>query len=418
MKRIAAVLVFMCLLSTQFTGCKKKKIENQPATIDVVTSFGSNDSVGSQYDLLLNEFETEYNHITLNDKSANANDQWKALVRTQFETNQEPDVFFFYNGVDVKKMITNKQLVSIKTIREEYPDYCLNISDKAIGAMKEFDGNTYAVPITGFWEGLFCNKELFEKYNVPEITDIGSLFKAVEMFNKNGVTPIAASFSDIPNYWIEHAILANGAKGHSANPKTLEEVPNEWFSGLGRLKGLYKSDAFQRDALVTRHDLSVKLFNEEKAAMLLEGSWVTIDPKIANKVKVSRFPSISGVQKDNQAIIAGYSMGFYITQKAWEDPAKRDACVKYVEYMTMDKSIPRITYLGMPATKNPPTGSDSPILKQGDELYKQYQLALPIDNRLEKGAWEYLTSMIPGFLEDKVTLDEIMKVVVQKNAGK
>ena len=47
-------------------------------------------------------------------------------------------------------------------------------------------------------------------------------------------------------------------------------------------------------------------------------------------------------------------MGYYITQKAWEDEAKRDAAVKFVEYMTSDDMVAKFAQHTASALKEAP----------------------------------------------------------------
>lgn len=47
-------------------------------------------------------------------------------------------------------------------------------------------------------------------------------------------------------------------------------------------------------------------------------------------------------------------MGYYITKAAWDDPDKRDAAVKFVEYMTSDELVPVFAMHTATALKNAP----------------------------------------------------------------
>ena len=67
-----------------------------------------------------------------------------------------------------------------------------------MGFMQEFDGKHYAVPVRGFYEGLFCNTDLFEN-TTWNFLQTGKKFEtAIKKFKEAGIVPIAASFSDVP----------------------------------------------------------------------------------------------------------------------------------------------------------------------------------------------------------------------------
>ncbi|MDE7358059.1 MAG: ABC transporter substrate-binding protein, partial [Lachnospiraceae bacterium] len=50
----------------------------------------------------------------------------------------------------------------------------------------------------------------------------------------------------------------------------------------------------------------------------------------------------------------GLSSGYFITRKAWDDPAKRAAAVSFVEYLTSDEMVPKFAQHGASALKNAP----------------------------------------------------------------
>ena len=45
-------------------------------------------------------------------------------------------------------------------------------------------------------------------------------------------------------------------------------------------------------------------------------------------------------------------MGYFITKKAWDDPAKREAAVKFVEHMTSDEVLSTFVTTEVTALKN------------------------------------------------------------------
>lgn len=57
-----------------------------------------------------------------------------------------------------------------------------------------------------------------------------------------------------------------------------------------------------------------------------------------DKYDVTFVPSKGGARKASD-LIGGFSMGYYITKKAWEDPEKKEAAVDFVNYMTSDDMI-------------------------------------------------------------------------------
>ena len=81
-------------------------------------------------------------------------------------------MLFYFNGNDSNPFVEAGKVVSIDTIREQYPDYAANMKDDMIPASPA-DGVKYAVPFYGYWEGLFVNKAVCEAAGI-EIPGAGS----------------------------------------------------------------------------------------------------------------------------------------------------------------------------------------------------------------------------------------------------
>ena len=384
--------------------------------IRTVSMFGGTDPTAAYYQQLIKDFTIANSNITVTDESATADETWKAKVLTDFSSGNDPDVVFYFNGPDAKQMIDNKKVVSIEEIQKVYPDYAKDISTAAMGYMKEFDGSHYAVPVRGYYEGLFCNKDLFDKYNLELPTDWDKLTKAVTTFKANGIVPIAVSFSDVPHYWIEHLVLAEGGVAdHQINPK--DTYPASWVKAFGYLKTLYDMDAFPVDVNATKNDIVTNLFYDKKAAMQIDGSWFIGGIKDQATTVVVPFPTTPGGKKDPSDIIGGFSSGFYISTNAWNDPDKRDAAVKFVMSMTTKDSIGQFCKVAGAAAADVPAPTDlTQVMTSGVQMSGAAKnIDSPIDSRASKEAWTYLVSMIGSIADGSVTPDEVLKEFVRKN---
>lgn len=96
---------------------------------------------------------TTYAGNKVNDSSATSDETFKTRVLADFEAGAEPDVLFFFNGVDSNTLIEGNKVVSIEEIRKEYPDYATNMKDGMMGA-SPVDGKNYSVPVNGYWEAM------------------------------------------------------------------------------------------------------------------------------------------------------------------------------------------------------------------------------------------------------------------------
>ena len=75
--------------------------------------------------------------------------------------------------------------------------------------------------------------------------------------------------------------------------------------------------------------------------MQLDGSWYAGNIEDTENTVVIAFPGVPNQKAEPGALVGGISSGFYITKKAWEDPDKRDAAVKFVMAHTSQAGVQR-----------------------------------------------------------------------------
>ncbi len=308
-------------------------------TLKTVSMFGGTDPNAEVYQAINDELMAQYDYITIEDNSQSSDEEWKAAVNADFSVGNEPDVIQFFTDATADTIVATDKLVSIEEIRAEYPEYAKDTLDSALSAAANTDGVERAVPTTGYWEGLFCNKDLFDQYNLELPTDWDSLVTAIETFKANGIIPIACSLNNVPHYWIEFLMLYSaGTEEFTQIPTT---APQGWTEGLSLFKTLRDMGAFPADTDTVDDAYTGQLFRDKKAAMQLDGSWYSGNITDTDNTVVIAFPGVPNQKAEANALIGGISSGFYITRKAWEDPDKRDAAVKFVMAHTSQAGVQR-----------------------------------------------------------------------------
>lgn len=310
-----------------------------PVTLKTVSMFGGTDPNAEVYQAINNELMTEYSYITIEDNSQSSDEEWKAAVNADFSVGNEPDVIQFFTDATADSIIATDKLVSIEEIRAEYPEYAQDTLKSALSAAANTDGVERAVPTTGYWEGLYCNKDLFDEYNLELPTDWESLETAITTFKENGIIPIACSLNNVPHYWIEFLMLyASGEEEYTQIPET---APEGWVKGLELFKTLRDMGAFPEDTDTVDDAYTGQLFRDKKAAMQLDGSWYAGNIEDTDNTVVIAFPGVPDQKAEAGSLVGGISSGFYITRKAWDDPDKRDAAVKFVMAHTSQAGVQR-----------------------------------------------------------------------------
>ena len=370
-------------------------------TLRTVSCFAGTDSAAEAYVEILNRYESESGN-TVADSSSTSDEAWKTAILKDFAAGTEPDIlFFFAAGADSVPILP--RVVSLAEINEAYPDLRLPEDD----VLREPDGRVYAVPVRGFWEGLYVHTDLFEQYGAPLPSDWDSLMEAIRVFRENGIVPIAVSLSDIPHYLAEMALLACAAREElQARPKTFEEVPASWLEAMSVIRELTEAGAFADNAGRTDERTSTDLFLSKKAAMQLDGSWLAsaFSPEMMDTLAVLPMPLRHG-KGTADCYLGGVSMGFYLTRRAWES-GRRDAAVALLAQLTSEENIRRLGNSSL-------TGR---LLSSAEELRNRRHMVSPLQDAMNNRVREtWLLECIPAVAEGTMTPEECWRRVMALN---
>lgn len=422
----ALALTLVGVMAFSLVGCGEKKPEG-PKTVklSVTTTYAGEDTNVKNFKDAVAEWEAKSGN-TVDDRSETAGEDFKAKVLTDFEAGSEPDVLFFFNGVDSNAFVEQGKVVSIEEIRKEYPDYADNMKDDMLGA-SPVDGKNYSIPINGYWEGMFVNKEVLEAAKVDMPTADTTWDEFLDMCQKikdAGYTPIAASLQEIPHYWFEFSIYNQlSVATHNTVPTSADdEYGKAWVAGLGDIKDLYEKGFFPKNTLTAKDEETFQLFAKDKAAFLIDGSWKiggieTAVDDIEN-FTVTYVPG-KGERKSTD-IIGGLSSGYYITKKCWDDPDKRAAAVDFIKYMTSDEKVSLFSGSAATALKNGVTIDESELsslAKDGLAYTKGATgIAAAVEDNFEPAARTPIFNGMKGIVTGKKNIAEAVQEVLDKHA--
>lgn len=397
-------------------------------SITVVTSYGGDDGNRRSFEAAVQAYENATGN-TVYDDSATSNEEWKTKVLTDFETGSEPDVLFFFTDADADPIINAGKVVSIEEIREVYPDYATNMRLSMMSTAA--DGSHYAVPSAGIWENLFVNKSVLMACGVavpgPEYTWEQFLLDC-ETIRKAGYTPIACSLYEVPHYWFEFAVMNNGTLESQLEVPSLDadgdladdEVSRKWIAALDDIRDLYERKYFPSNTLTATDAETVSLFGEGKAAFMIDGSWKVgyLSKNYPNDLEdfmISYVPA-KGYRQATEAI-GGISMGYFITRKAWDDPEKREAAVKFVSYLTSDEVLSTFVTTEVTALVNGATPAGLNLLQQSAAEANANITGVigAVQDTITSEARADLFSNIPGVVTGKLTAEEAVESAIKLN---
>ena len=388
----------LCLLLAAFLllSCA----EGEGVTLHTVSCFAGGNSAGDAYVSILRDFEAATGNTVLDDSST-SNEAWKSGVIKRFAAGDEPDILFYFAAGADSKLLLNR-LVPLSEINASYPS--LALPEESV--LKEADGRVYAVPVYSFWEGMYVNTGLFDRFGLELPTDWEKLSRAIEVFRANGIVPISVSLSDIPHYLAEFAMLACvPAEELALRPKRIEEVPASWYDGMRLIRELYEAGAFPDNAFFTEESVTTGQFMSGGAAMQLDGSWqvAAFTESLKDNLSVLPMPLRNG----GQAVCypGGVSMGFFLTRKAWDSP-RRDAAVELLASLTSKESLEKLYNQQMAG--NLKASWDAMV--QGRSMIQPLQDAM---NQQAREAW--LLEYVPAVADGSMSAEECWQKLMQLN---
>lgn len=437
--KVMALLISISLLCVLVVGCgEKKPTDSNQTTVEdnnkdqdnndnkeakkvelrIATMFGGTDPSTETFEQSLKDFMELHPNVKIkNESMTSVGDEYRTKVKTDFSSGNEADITFFYTGADVKGIINSKKVMPYDEIWKDFPEVGKDITDGIKNSIREADGNVYALPLTGFYEGLFVNKALFDKYGLDLPTNWEKFQKAVEVFKENDIVPFAGPIAQ-SHYMIEHFVLSQaGAEGHM---DVLENgAPEDWVKAFNNIKDLYEKKAFAKDSLVMDIEMAQNLFKQEKSAMILEGSWFIggCEDELKDKMAIIPMPAASD-KMDPTSIIAGFSTGYYVSRSSYEDKNKQQAVIDLVSYLTSADRIKAIAGAnGGSPSANVQVEGLHPLYIEGHKMVANAKtLNMPIDSRLSPEAFNVIVKDgIPFIVEGQKTPEEVLQAVKETN---
>lgn len=419
---IAAVMITAVLCGCAAAPVQAPAQEAPGVEIRVVTSYGGNDGNRKNYEAACAAYEEATGNAVIDDSSS-SDEAWKNKVMTDFETGAEPDVLFYFNGADSNQLVQAKKVVSLEEIRAVYPDYASNMKDELLGA-SPLDGRNYSVPVNGYWEGLYVNVKVLSACGIPvpgaDYTWQQFLVDC-ETIKRAGYTPIAASLQEIPHYWFEFAVFNHGnMSNHLDVPTSMDDaVARKWSAGIADIKALYDAGYFPENTLTATNAQICQLLADGKAAFMVEGSWRVgwlRENAPAGDITVTYVPGTG--ERPATDMIGGLSMGYYITRKAWEDGAKRQACVDFVTMMTSDSVVSAFGASAMTALKSGAaayTEADALDSAAGRMVQNATGVSAATQDGLSAEARAALFANIKNIVTDKISAEEAIAAALALN---
>ncbi len=419
---IAAIL---CITQASCSGdnsnpsanSKGPVLPSKSNTLELMTSWGGVDSKAGSLKEIIAKFENENNNIKISNQSI-FGDEYLPTLKIRFASGNEPDVFGLWPGSDIKYLVRANKVADITDKLKQDRSWMDSFYQSSF-SYTTYNNRIYGIPFELVFEGLFINKDLFEKYKVKIPKNYEDLKAAITVFKSKGIIPIAYNSSAEGSYIYQNMIASLGGAQGVENSIANGKINQYYVDAMKYMKELYDMEAFPKDALTLNSNERNELFFTKQAAMIVQGSWfIPYFDKYDESVEMIPFPAMgSGSPKVPTGLGGGT---FYISKSAWDTPSGEATTIQFLKYLT-SKETAAFFYEKTALLSNlnmELKSAYSSLAKQSISLFEntEEENKTPIpDHVIERSAWEdIIIQQFPYFLENKKSAEEIWDKAVEK----
>ena len=315
-KWMAAAMLF-CLLAAMCCGAMAAGV-----TIRTFTPFADVDFAAQGYMDMITRWEQETGNMA-EDYSGVTDEVWMETLRAMLARG-EADVVV----LPVGSGLTVNELVSAPELYAAAPE----IGVKKMQAMKEADGSILLSPVRLYWEALYVNTDVLARHGLAVPQTFEQLLVACMKLSQDGVLPIANALCEWSEIVLDCAALS-GARADQYGQQASLDGAKDVLTTLLQV-GAFGGDPWN----MTDMDAESRFLSGE-AAMRFDADMLAqlIDPARYESVQVVNLPAKDGQARG--AVVGTPAFGVAISRSAWQDAARREAAISFVEALLGEKSL-------------------------------------------------------------------------------
>lgn len=388
---------FMLLTESSYDNLQVETLVDHEPVQDLVffSSWAGSDTKTNVISDVLEEFQQNYTEMNVINKSIEGEDFLFSL-KTDFITGKDPDVFGLWPGSDIDLLIDKGKVQPLNQVLEYDQRWQTSFGDNGWDLVTR-DGQIYGIPFEIIYEGLFVNKDIFDKVNLQVPETYEELKEAVVVLRDNGYIPIAYNATPEGSFIYQNMVISLGGKQDVENPFDDDGYINDCFvDAMYYMRELYELGAFPTNAFGLTDYERNQLFINKEAAMIVQGSWFIGEdsvPAESDDVEVIPFPTFEESKAGPRAITYGLGNGvFHISKTAWDDTEKRTEAIGLLKAVTSDQAA--LMLINQNAAiinkKIPEFQINAPrMYYEGRQLVDSAtDLVGPVDSFIDRNAWE------------------------------
>ncbi|WP_068775035.1 ABC transporter substrate-binding protein [Paenibacillus sp. FJAT-26967] len=243
------------------------------------------------------------------------NKQYDNIIATQLAAGSGPDIVSVSPAASTKYAKLG-YLQDISTLADRYNDGGKNVYS--------VDGKLYAIPGISWFEGIFYNVDIFEKYGLNPPTTFAEEMALHKALKDKGLKPQAMgakSWEPMMKSSMGYVMNEFLAKPENKNfdvqfGQGEKKLADSWAPAVEQWSALIKDGYLNEEMLGIDYDQALDEFATGKAAMWESGPWAMEAIKKKNpNIKINMFP-FYGSQPGPGWLIGGPGVGFAASSKS------------------------------------------------------------------------------------------------------
>lgn len=390
MKRTLGIILALCLL----VGMAPVSYAQEPIEINIYHHMSSDTARGQATEKILEMFNQEYEGIYKAVADVNPDfPTYQEKVKAMIAANETPDIFCYtYNPNDLSRQKSGRLMDLMPYMDDEWKAR-FNQSDLDLLTL---DGKLY-FPTT--WDEFFDCAEALKENGVAAI----SLYTADDAWYATGLLTY---------------VFASLAGAELANSGTIE-----CEEMVQAAEYLQKAFAYTtNDAVGANYSVSSSNFLTGKTAMVIDGPWLigSIPEDMVDKIKVGVAPSFGDGKVAQNYLVTDAQAPW--AAAAQEDPAKAEAVVTLLKYLTNEESTKIYTLEGSEYQSAKLTLTDEDMASMNSvqrEYFNVYsdgeESIVNVQRNLSTAANAALPSLVESLVLGEITAEEFVSQLAAEN---
>lgn len=344
MKKGTLLLFAAMLLIAPSTLFAEGQQESGVPTLRFSHGWGGADPRGAIFESMLDEYIASVGDgVVIEPEFVFSTDRIQK-VQVDVASGNPPDVFIYWaSESNLGDMARNDVLVPMSELLPE-----LEVErDQFFGwETTNIDGEYYGIPIEAFSGFFLANQSLFDEHGLEIPTTMAELEDVSAEFREAGIVPFAMSSQAGDPGHLFFSSLVYQFEGGLEDTQAMYQSKDFDYAANRRaaevIADLIEMNALPEDTISNGGWApQTALFTSGRAAMIHSFPWMTgdfVNNGTPEDYVVADIPNVDGGGRASESFnVGGISAIVTVSRKGWDDPAKREHIIDFVNWLVSDE---------------------------------------------------------------------------------